>query len=419
MNEAIEHMEYEASEADRNKLEFLGEAFESFIAQTQKLRQTHLELKEQVEEINADLEQKNQALKAKIDELHETEEYLNNTLESVSSGVVAVDLDGRVTIFNRGAEMIMRRARADVIGKDYCGLFGAGQPMTPAIIDTLRNHKSVLNQQRLMKLEDGTEIVIQASTAPVRDARGAIIGAIETFSDLTEIIELEEQIRRADRLAVIGQMAATVAHEIRNPLGGIEGFALLLEKDVRDDEQLCARARNIIDGTRTINSIISRMLEFARPLDLNLQHERIDEIIDDTLLFVKEEENDDLRRICVEKRYETQAGVLADRSQLREVFSNLIHNAVQAMPGGGDLKIAIKAVESGVEIKMQDSGCGIPEDVATKLFNPFFTTREHAAGLGLSTVQKIICAHRGEINVESVIGKGTTFTINLPSEKGA
>jgi PAS domain S-box-containing protein len=419
VNEAMEHMGFADREVDDNKLEFLGEAFESFIAQTQKLRQTHLELKEQVEEINADLEEKNRALEAKIDELHETEEYLNNTLESVSSGVVAVDLDGKVTIFNRGAEMIMRTARDDVIGQDYCGLFGGGQPMTPAIMDTLHNHKSVVNRQRLMKLKDGTEIIIQASTAPIRNARGEIIGAIETFSDLTEIVELEEQIRRADRLAVIGEMAATVAHEIRNPLGGIEGFALLLEKDVEDNEQLRDRARNIVDGARTINSIISRMLEFARPLDLNLQHEHIDKIIDDTLMFVKEEDNDGLRSICVEKRYETGSGVLADRSQLREVFSNLIQNAVQAMPGGGDLKIAIKEAESGIEIKMQDSGCGIPEDVATKLFNPFFTTREHAAGLGLSTVQKIICAHRGAINVESKIGEGTTFTINLPSEKGA
>jgi len=261
VNNAGEEMELSLLEADEKKLEWLGEAFESFISQTQKLRQTHLELKEQVEKINADLEEKNRALEAKINELHETKEYLNNTLESVSSGVVAVDLNGVITIFNAGAENIMRLSREDVIGKGYCDLFGEGDSAVPAIIDTLRNHDCVSNQQRMMKLKDGDEIIISASTAPILNARGAIIGAIETFSDLTEKLELEDQIRQADRLAVIGQMAATVAHEIRNPLGGIEGFALLLEKDLEDDPQLSARARNIIDGARTINSIISSMLE--------------------------------------------------------------------------------------------------------------------------------------------------------------
>lgn len=401
-----------------NSIDILSETFEIFTMQTQKLREAHEELKRQIEEINTALEAKNRALKRKINELHETKGYLNNILEGISSGVIAVDLNGTINIFNRAAEQITHYSRKEVLGKKYRKKFAKGQPATAAIMEALQSHGTVTNQQRKMITKDGVEIIISCSTAPICDADGKVIGAIETFSDLTEVKKLEEQVRRADRLAVLGEMAATVAHEIRNPLGGIEGFALLLEKDLEHDEQLRIMARNIVDGARSLNRIVATLLDFTRPVELNLQHEKIDEIIESAFRFLNEDTSRSMEKIKVEKRYETDRPLLADKERLSQVFLNLILNAVQAMPDGGHLKIVSREVDSGVEIRMEDTGCGIPDEIGRKLFTPFFTTKEDGTGLGLPTAQKIISAHGGQIAVESKVGQGSTFTIKLPTGKG-
>ncbi|HID31213.1 MAG TPA: hypothetical protein EYP19_14615, partial [Desulfobacterales bacterium] len=246
--------------------------------------------------------------------------------------------------------------------------------------------------------------------------------------DLSELRRLEERLERADRLAVIGQMAATVAHEIRNPLNGIEGFAGLLEREFPEDDPRRRYARNILEGVRALNKTVTDLLQFARPARLDLRPWRLSHIFQQVIFFLQEEIRSPRKdgrstplsaHIKVETAYDTDADeVIADREQLRGAFLNLVLNAAQAMPDGGVIRIESRPADTKGQlcIRISDSGTGIPPEIREKLFTPFVTTKEHGTGLGLAITKKIIESHQGAITVESEPGKGTTFTVVLPRD---
>jgi PAS domain S-box-containing protein len=424
--------------------EDLAAAFHLSIQLTDELLKVQEELERRVGTMETELAVANRQLAEKVDELQRTTQFLNYVLSSMHSGLIAVDREERIVAFNRAAEEILKIPISEALGRPYreilkgrdegraTGKFREGASPVPASIhQVLQEGSHHLNVEREIGCPDGTTIGVSSSISALKDTDGRVIGAVEIFKDLSEIRRLEERLERADHLAVIGQMSATVAHEIRNPLNGIEGFAGLLEREFPPDDPRRRYARNILDGVRALNKTVTDLLQFARPTRLNLRTCRLSQIFEHTLVFLREEIRSpraDGRaprlspHIQIETHYQPEADdLIADVDQLRGILLNLLLNAAQAMPNGGEIRVRTEAAEipSRIRIRISDTGTGIPPDVQAKLFTPFFSTKEHGTGLGLALTKKVIESHQGAIRVESEPGRGTTFILTLPKDPRA
>ena len=212
----------------------------------------------------------------------------------------------------------------------------------------------------------------------------------------------------------LGEMAAMVAHEIRNPLGGIKGFASLLQRDLKNDPELEQMAGYIVEGTDNLNRLVTNVLNYSRPIVPNIESTDLVALVKDLRQLISADHAVDP---SVEIIIETAKPVLyapIDPQFIQSAFLNLIVNAIQAMPQGGILKIILDEENGAAVLKVSDTGVGIQEDNLEKIFSPFFTTKPQGNGFGLSEVHKVIQAHGGTIDVQSAIGKGTQFTIRLP-----
>jgi len=247
-------------------------------------------------------------------------------------------------------------------------------------------------------------------------------GRLVALKDITCGKQESERSQRKDRLAAMGEMAAKIAHEIRNPLGSIELFATSLQASLEEQPELQVLAERISSGVKSIDAIISNLLQFVRPNEAN-RFERFDiyEALDDSLFFM-EHLTDKENGITVKVAYgQRPLFVKGDVELMKQVCLNIILNAIQSMPNGGELCITTTP-QSGscggkpacFRLRISDSGGGIQPDQVGKIFDPFFTTKERGTGLGLSIVHSIIEMHGGVIDVESTPGSGTTFTIDLP-----
>jgi signal transduction histidine kinase len=282
-----------------------------------------------------------------------------------------------------------------------------------------------------MKVKGRYSFPVRESTSFTRDGRGQVTGAVKVFEDLSEIRELEEQARRQDRLAALGQMAATVAHEIRNPLGGIEGFASLLARDFDQTDPRSKLVTKVQEGTRSLNRVVNELLMFTRPMKLDFQKVELASVVNGALSFLAE----DIHRSSVKlyKRFGIDGlSVWGDGEQMKRALLNIILNAVQAMPQGGRLDIscrkrslspaAQKMLEgrrngaTWIEIVVKDTGPGIEESEMPYIFNPFYTKKEKGTGLGLAIASKIVEAHRGQITVSNSPKGGAVFVVSLPFE---
>lgn len=396
-------------------IQSLTEAFDIFNQKTRKLQASYKNLKKQVDSVNEELRQKNEILKCKIGELDMTRDYLKNILESMSNGLIAVNLGGTITTFNKAAETITGFARHEVLGKLYSSVFPDDSCGRSPLDLVIKQPNSRFHKELTMSTRDGRSIPVGVSISPVRDSDNRIIGAIKIFDDLTEIKELERQARRADRLAALGEMAASVAHEIRNPLGGIEGFAALLERDLSADEPKRDMAHNIVQGARSLNRIVTSLLDFTRPVRPNMELIRIEEVIENAVSLVAEKPGQKMDTLIIERRFNAQGSLRTDRQLMLQVFMNLILNAVQAMDGVGVLTLETERENGAYHIRIGDTGCGIPEELREKLFMPFVTTKKEGTGLGLSTVMKIVTAQNGSVTFETRPREGTVFDITLPA----
>ncbi|MBE7444447.1 MAG: PAS domain-containing protein [Planctomycetia bacterium] len=397
----------------------LADAFHIFNQYTQRLEESYNQLQDRVEDIDREMAHTNARLKDKVLELDNVTKYLNSLLWSIHSGVIAVNLKGEVTTMNKAAEKILKLLAAEVIGKRVEMILKDRDGSTPLLL-ALESGKNCIDVERKIETNQGTLKWIESSVSLIKDANENTIGAVEVFRDLSEIRELETRLRNADKLAAIGAMAACIAHEIRNPLNGIEGFSALLARDFEDSDPRKKLVKNILQGTKNLNKAVTELLVFARPLRLKLKNSRISEIVDKTLFFVVEDMKlKGVNNIRVHKDCKLDTDVLrCDPEKLQQAFLNLCLNAIQSMMYGGDLTLSTRLQGSGglgnIQVAIRDTGMGIKKEVIHKIFDPFFTTKQEGSGLGLAIVNKIIEAHNGKIFIESVEGKGTTFYINLP-----
>lgn len=409
--------------------ETLAQMVRVFNESTAKLEEAYTALQTEVHTLNAELEAANRQLEARVAELTEVKEYLNSVLDSATNGVVAVDLDGCVTAFSSGAERITGHRGDAALGRRYEDVLGVpfGLDLRAA---RRREAEGEIHYVAGEVIDaDGKAVPVHESTALMHNAAGDVIGAVKVFEDLSEIRELQERVRQRDRLLALGEMAATVAHEIRNPLGGIEGFAALLARDIPEDDTRRRLVDQILLGTRSLNRVVTELLLFTRPIQLDFRMQDARPLLDSAWEFVAAQA--DAARIRLHRAYgDAPVPIRADAEQLRRVFLNLMLNAVQAMPDGGDLYLGIapRTVTDGdgwepheaarlqrewVEVTVRDTGTGIPAAKLAKIFEPFFTTKEKGTGLGLAIALKIVEGHSGWIHAASD-ETGTTFATYLP-----
>jgi two-component system, NtrC family, sensor histidine kinase HydH len=235
------------------------------------------------------------------------------------------------------------------------------------------------------------------------------------LKEQTEVLfQTEEQLRRADRLSALGELSAGMAHEIRNPLGSIKGAAEILKDDYGPDTPKYEFIQILLKETDRLNQIVQEFLGFARPKPPELKQEDVNEIIESVLTLTAQPAR--AARVDVEKRLDQSIGKRdLDAGLLKQAFLNLVLNAIQAMPDGGTLTVASARNGNSIAVNISDTGTGISPENRKKLFSPFFTTKQDGTGLGLAITFRIIQNHRGTIDVDSIPGKGTTFTVRIPA----
>ncbi len=335
------------------------------------------------------------------------ESYNENILQCVTSGVMSFDIQCRLITINRAAQETLALNRVQVIGKTSRDIFGAGD-ITKAVHATLER-KIPSARMEAMLYHAGNQLWLGYNTAVLTDRHNAAIGVILSFTDLTEVKRLQEQVELRERLTALGEMSAGIAHELRNPMAVISGYLSLLSKrtDLIGQEVI----RKTMDEINGMNRIIGDLLTFARPASLNRVSVNSKELIESCLAAVIKAKDMGPRLTTSIKLDDIQ--ISCDEVLMRQAFSNVIQNAIESMLDGGNLVIESK---SGKDLKIiiHDTGIGIPSDNLKKIFLPFYTTKDSGVGLGLALAHKIITSHGGRIEVESKMGQGTTFTVLIP-----
>jgi len=364
-------------------------------------------------------------LKRADQSLVETEQGLSrlqafheNVVQSIPSGVFTTDGEGRLTWLNRAALDMTGYETGAVLHRSWWEVFGGKRDNAfRKVPDSFE-----VESQRA----DGSRLVLGMTLSPLTEGP-ARVGLVGVFKDLTQMRDLEEEMRRREWFAKIGEMSAGMAHEIRNPLGGMAGALQMLRKEPTIDEEN-ARLMDIATREATrLNTIVTEFLRYSRPPDLNLKECDLRELVDDTVALIRHDGH--LREVQAVTVHhgEHVPMIQVDPDKMKQVFWNLATNALQAMPAGGRVTIstARRRVTSGkrsgdiVEVAVQDTGVGIKKEDLNKIFFPFFTTKQNGSGLGLATAQRIVDQHGGWIRVDSEEGKGARFAVCLPVEAGS
>jgi two-component system sensor histidine kinase HydH len=282
----------------------------------------------------------------------------------------------------------------------------------------LAEKKGIIEKEIDCLLPEGKTIPLEVIATTLFEENGAFLGSVILFIDLTEIRHLKKEIARSQRLASLGNLAAGVAHEIRNPLSSIKGFATYFKERYRDNPLDGETADIMLQEVERLNRVITQLLDFARPVTLEKKPTAIRPLISQTLKMIAGQA--EAKQIAIQADLPDCPEVMIDADKIKQVFLNLFLNALEMMTAGGILQVKVRPAEgNAVHITISDSGPGIDEKHLAHIFDPYFTTRPAGTGLGLSIVHKIIEAHDGEIRVESTPGAGATFTIRLPiMEKG-
>lgn len=346
------------------------------------------------------------------------------------NGVIAIHRDGRLALMNDEAYRIfsLNRGPGDV-GRSFSDVFRE----RPDLIRVLSGafELTTLPNRAELRLKD-VDRVIGYTLSQVRDAGDRAVGAVLFFKDLTQVEQLEERERLRDRLASLGEMAAGIAHELKNPLAGIEVTAGLLRRQVPDSPDAQSLLADIISESKLANAIVVELLEFVRPIRLQVEQTDVSDVLQQAVTIAegKARRGEIALRLDVEPRLPMIDG---DAHQLCQVFTNLLINAFEALEGHG--RIDIRAVAEVVEpdpafaaetpavpvivVDVMDDGPGVPADLSDRIFVPFFTTKPKGSGLGLSIVRKIVDAHEGRIDLSSGSDTGTRFRVTLPVSTGS
>jgi len=343
------------------------------------------------------------------------EAFHQNIVQSLDSGLMTTDPSGRISFLNKTAYRILGIGPENSSPEELDDLLSS--PLVKRRMDSAAGKNFSEREETVFERSDGRTIHLGLSRSPLRDMHGVVVGSILIFQDITRIKEMEEQIKLADRMVSIGQMAAGIAHEIRNPLASLMGSIQVLKEEMDpgpDDINLMNIA---IRESERLNKLVSDFLLFAHPPRNEFVPVLLNTLIDETL-HVLENSPRFNGHIAISRVFSDETRILGDANQLKQVLWNLFLNAVQEMEDGGHLRIGLGHGEKGVTLTVSDTGAGIDRQRIGKMFEPFFTTKESGTGLGLAIVHRIVESHGGTIHVESEPGRGTSFILRFPKVNG-
>ena len=367
-------------------------------------------LSEQIQKSRAEV-------KAKQKDLADLEMLKENIIQNISSGLIALDEHNRIIVFNRGAEEIFNVDSRDAIKKDIGDII-------PRIMPYLKVHSPHQFSQLSYKGKEDQQIDLLLNISYLKEYDGSNKGKILVFQDTTRIREMEQEVKRMEDMAMLGELAAGIAHEIRNPLASISGSIQVLNDSLSKEEAHINRRlmEIVLREVSRLDHLVNDFLQFARPQRIEIEEFELNQLIMDTLYLFQNSQSWS-EHLDIDTKITTPLTIKSDPHQLKQVFWNIFLNASEAMPKGGLISISAKketdstssgeSVES-VRIKIEDNGPGLDQKISKDIFKPFSTTKKDGSGLGLAIVKRIVEGLGGKVSGENLAREGTTITIRLP-----
>jgi two-component system sensor histidine kinase PilS (NtrC family) len=341
--------------------------------------------------------------------------FNDRIIESMRSGLVTTDLRGHVITFNHAAEEITGYRASEVRGKEVFTIFGDIEKQIEAGLESIRTRTRLPRFDIGCKTADGHEIHLGFSVAPLVDEAENSRGYVLTFQDLTEVMELEREVRRQERLAALGKMAAGLAHEIRNPLASMRGSVQVLASELSFSHDQSQLMQIVLRESDRLNRIVSDFLTYARPPKIERTVIELASLLSETVALLRNSPELLPDHLIKEEYPDELVLYQGDPNQIRQIFWNLARNAMQAMPQGGELRVTLDARPNReVTIAFSDTGQGMSREQKERLFEPF-NSSSGGTGLGLAIVYQLVRDHNGKILVDSEFGKGTRIAIKLPA----
>ena len=361
-------------------------------------------------------------LDAKQEDFHQLESLTDGIIRSISSGVIALDHSGKILLFNPASESIFRTTAEDTIGKTLTEAIPwfaeSASPVGKTIVGSFRCHSKFRDLS--FSDETGETIHLRYTSSPLRLSSKGAFGQIIVVQDITELKKIEEEMTKVRSLALVGELAAGIAHEIRNPMASISGSIQMLKEQVSDNQMHNRLMEIVLKEVNRLNQLVSDFLVFARPRKPSLQDFDFHRLVRETLdLFIHTPHW--VSNIRVRSKLEGQLPVRSDPQLVKQIFWNLLRNACEAMPSGGDLHISTSISNNGhdrpmITLEVRDTGAGLTEDSMDTIFKPFFTTKEDGTGLGLAIVKRIVEVLEGQISGENHPDGGACFKVTIPSQ---
>ena len=350
--------------------------------------------------------------------------FFRHLVFNLRTGVMAITRDGRIAAINDMAcRVLALPADTDFVGRPFVEVL-SDVPEVLRVLQQAFDGNDLPNRAEMRLRKTGRAMGYTLSH--IHDDHGRMVGATLFFKDLTKVEQMEERERLRDRLAALGEMAAAIAHEVKNPLASIEVMAGVLKRQMTDREEALETLNDIIKEAKMANSIVVEVLEFVRPIQLQVERAALDEVLKDSITLAEGK----MRRgsVSIDTVIEPDVPeLLADPHQLRQLFSNLLANAFEALGGEGHVDIrawllpgedepvgTVDPQPPQIVVEVRDSGPGICADDMERIFSPFFSTKPQGTGLGLAIVRKVVDAHDGHIDAVSAPGRGAAFRVTLP-----
>lgn len=350
--------------------------------------------------------------------LEDTQALATQVVSSLPVGLIVTDLHGKISLYNQHGKNMLRlntesesQSLHDVPALDW-----------QSLMDELDANIPVLERNTDLFISKTKPLPISLSATRITDSAGGFSGYLFILRDLGEVRRLQKQIKQNERLSALGNLAAGVAHEIRNPLSSIKGYATYLTEKLKDDKMAHATGMILIQETERLNRVVSDLLSVAKPLTLNPQPVIIAELLQKAVRIIMpdaEEKGVTVELVCPLDKEQLERSVRLDADRFIQAILNLLVNAVQATDSGGTIRVMLEEIQTeegmdSISVSVSDTGCGMSSQTLANLFTPYFTTKASGTGLGLTLTQQIIEQHGGEMKVYSQLGKGSAFTMLLP-----
>jgi two-component system sensor histidine kinase HydH len=356
------------------------------------------------------LVQSNRATKASLTRI---KAFSDNVVENMPIGLIALDDHHRIAACNHIAESVLQLSVPNMMGKNADQMLPA---RLWAVVERFDELDHVIEEEIDCTIADGSVVPLEIGASILQDANGVLLGYILLFKDLTEVRSLRREIARSQRLASVGRLAAGVAHEIRNPLSSIKGFATYFKERYPDAPQDQNTANIMIAEVDRLNRVVGQLLEFAKPVPVSPKLTSLKDLVDDSVRLIEQKAKEKQITVKTFNSAKVDEAVI-DPDRINQVLLNLYLNAIESMEPGGELGVELLAGEEDhrIEIRVSDTGCGIPGEHLSRIFDPYFTTKSAGTGLGLAIAHNIMEAMGGKMNISSRPGKGTTFCLTIPN----